>query len=179
MLGMARCHYNLHEVEEAGRLLAILITTNPDDAGALLERGQLAVHAGQAGEAEPLLRRAAALAPPYQREAQRLLCRCLESEGKEEAGDGEARLRETEAAINRVELEVQQANRNPNDVALRFEIAAELMRLGREEEGAAALFLVLEQAPEHGPARAALADFFDRTGQPRRAAHLRRTAAAG
>jgi tetratricopeptide (TPR) repeat protein len=176
VLGLARCRYNLHEVEEARRLLDDLLVRNPDDAGALLERGQLALHAGRPAEAEPLLRRAAAVAPPYEREAQRLLCRCLEAEGKD-AGECETRLRAMEADVHRVERLVRQANHNRGDVALRYEIATDLMRLGREEEGAAAMFLVLDQAPEHRPAHAALADYFERTGQPRRVAHHRRAAA--
>jgi hypothetical protein len=61
-------------------------------------------------------------------------------------------------------------------VGLRYEIAADLMGLGREEEAVAALFRVLEQEPGHGPARAALAGYFERTSQPRRAARHRRAA---
>jgi tetratricopeptide (TPR) repeat protein len=177
LLGRARCRYSLHEVDEARRLLDDLLGQQPDDAAALLERGQLALHAGRAAEAEEWLRRAAA-APPHEREAQRLLCRCLEAEDKQEEARGcQALLREREASLQRVERLVRQVNRAPHDVALRHEIATDLMRLGREEEGVAALFLVLEQEPRHGPARAALAEYFERAGQPRRAARHRRAGA--
>jgi len=174
LLGLARCRYSLRQVDEARRLLDDLLGQHPDDAAALLERGQLALHAGHAAEAEPWLRRAAAGSPPYEGEPQLLLGRCLEAEDKEEAGACQARLREREANVHRVERLVGQANREPHNVALRYEIATDLMGLGREEEGVAALFLVLEQEPGHGPARAALAEYFERTGQPRRAARYSR-----
>ena len=61
-------------------------------------------------------------------------------------------------------------------MALRYAVARELMHLGREEDAVAALFIVINQQPGHGPAHAALADYFTRTGQPRRAARHRRAA---
>jgi tetratricopeptide (TPR) repeat protein len=63
LLGLARCRYSLHEVDEARRLLDELLGQHPDDAAALFERGQLALHAGRAAEAELWLRRAAAASP--------------------------------------------------------------------------------------------------------------------
>jgi tetratricopeptide (TPR) repeat protein len=177
LLAVARCQYNLHDVDGARRGLDALLEQHPDHAAALLERGQLALHAGELGEAEKWLRRVDALAPPCDCEALRVLCRCLDAEQKdEEARRCAGRLREREAAIVRVDRRVLQANRNPRDVALRYEIAEELMRMGREQDGLAALFLVLEQEPRHGPAHTALADYLERAGQPARAARHRRVA---
>jgi tetratricopeptide (TPR) repeat protein len=178
LLGLARCRYSLNETDEARRLLDGLLAQNPDHPNALLERGRMACHMGELAEAERLLTRAAALAPPYDCEALRLLGRCLKADHKdEEARNCADRLRRCEDDILRVERRVLQANRNPDDVALRYEIALEQMRLGREREGVAALFLVLEQQPRHGPAHAALADYFEKTGQAARAARHRRAAA--
>jgi tetratricopeptide (TPR) repeat protein len=175
LLGLARCRYSLHDVDEARRWLDTLLEQHPDHAAALLERGRLALHAGELSEAEKWLGRAADLAPPCDCEALRLLCRCFDAEHKdEEARRCSGRLRDREAAVVRVDRRILQANRNPQDVALRYEIALELMRLGRERDGLAALFLVLEQQPRHGPAHAALADYLERTGQPARAARHRR-----
>jgi tetratricopeptide (TPR) repeat protein len=180
LLGLARCRYNLNEPGEARRLLDALLERSPDHAAALMERGRVAFHAGALTEAEGWLSRAVALAPPCDLEALRLLCRCLEDNHKgEEAGRRAGQLREREADLLRVDRRVLEANRNPTDVALRYEIALEQMRLGREREGVAALFLVLEQQPRHGPAHTALADYFERTGQPARAARHRRAAAPG
>jgi len=177
LLGLARCRYNLHEVDEARRLLDVLLEQHPDHPAALLERGRLALHAGELAEAEGWLSRADALAPPCDCEALRLLGRCLEAGHKdEEARRCADRLREREADVLRVDRRVLQANRNPDDVALRYQIALDQMRLGRERDGLAALFLVLEQQPRYGPAHAALAEYFERTGQPARAARHRRAA---
>jgi tetratricopeptide (TPR) repeat protein len=175
LLGLARCLYSLHEVDEARRLLDALLEQQPDHAAALLERGRLAFHAGELGEAEKWLSRAAAVASLYDCEPHRCLYQCLQVEHKdEEARQCFDRLRDKEESVLRVNRRILQVNREPHDVALRYEIALELLRLGREEEGVAALFLVLEQEPRHGPAHAALADYFERTGQPARAARHRR-----
>jgi hypothetical protein len=180
LLGLARCRYSLHEVDEARRLLDTLLARHPDDAAALLERGRLALHAGESAEAEQWLSRAVAAAAPYDCDALRSLVRCLEAGHKDEESRRYAdRLREREADMLRVDLEVLQANRNPQDVAQRYQTALDLLRLGRERDGVAALFVVLEQEPRHEPARAALADHLERTGQPARAARYRRAASQG
>ena len=175
LLGLARCRYSLHEVDEAQRLLDELLEQNPNHAAALLERGRLALHAEQLAEAEQWLRRAASASPRYDVEAHRVLCRCLESAHKSaEARQCHDELQATEAEVIDVERRMMRANREPRDVALRYEIAIQLMRLGREQDGVAALYFVLEQQPRHGPAREALADYFERMGQPGRAARHRR-----
>jgi tetratricopeptide (TPR) repeat protein len=194
LLGLARCRYSLHEVDEARRLLDAVLERHPNQAApltlpsppaaggggrvrgaALLERGRLAFHAGELAEAEQWLRQAAAVAPLYDCEPHRLLGQCLEVEHKdEEARRCVERLQEREANALCVDRKVLQANRDRHNVALRYEIALDLLRLGREQDGVAALFLVLEQDPRHGPAHAALADYFERTGQADRAARHRR-----
>ena len=180
LLGLARCHYSLHEVEEAQRLLDELLRQHADHPAGLLERGRLALHAGQLGEAEKWLRRAAARALPCEFGALRSLAQCLEAQNKhDEARSCLDRLRANEMEVLEVESRMLQANRDPRNVALRYEIARDLMRLGREQDGVAALYLVLEQQPKHGPAHAVLADYFERTGQPDRAARHRRDASPG
>jgi tetratricopeptide (TPR) repeat protein len=180
LLGLARCRYSLHEPEKARALLDELLEQHPDHPAGLLERGRLALHAGELAGAERWLRRAADAAPRHDYEAHRVLCRCLESAHKaEEARRCLDQLREREAEVLRVERLTLRANRQPRDVALRFEVATELMRLGREQDGVAALFFVLDQDPRHGPAHAALADYFERTGQPGRAARHRRASFPG
>ncbi|HZV04843.1 MAG TPA: tetratricopeptide repeat protein [Gemmataceae bacterium] len=175
LLGLARCRYNLHEVDEARQLLDSLLEEHPKDAGGLLERGRLALHAGQFEDAEKWLRRAAAAAPRYNSEAQRLLCRCLEAANK----TAEARacldeLREREAKVIDVERLIARANREPQNAELRYQIALELMSQGREEDAVGYLYLILQQDRQNGPARQALADYFERTGQLARAARQRR-----
>ncbi len=165
LLGLAASCYNLHDVDQARRLLDEMLQQHPNHPTAMLERGRLALHAGQLDEAEKWLRQAAAAAPRYSTDAQRLLCRCLELANKT-----------AEAGYARKELDrlIQQLSRQPQDVALRYELATKLMQLGRERESVAALFLVLQQDPKHGAAQEALIDYFERSGQTSRAARHRR-----
>jgi tetratricopeptide (TPR) repeat protein len=174
LLGLARCRYSLHELDDAQRLLDELLEQHPDHKAALLERGRLALHTGKLDEAEKWLRRAVVLALPCEAGPLRSLSQCLEAQNKhEEASRCLDRLRKNEMELLGVDCRIFQANRDPHNVALRYEIARDLMRLGREQEGVAALFHVLEQQPRHGPADAMLADYFERIGQPVRAARHR------
>jgi predicted Zn-dependent protease len=180
LLGLARCRFSLRAVGEARRLLDELLERQPDHRAALLERGRLALHAGQFADAEGWLRRAADAAPGYDSQPHRVLARCLEAAhktGEARRCVGEAGRRE--ANVLRVERLTARSNRGPANPVQRFEIATELMRLGREEDGVAVLLFVLEQEPRFGPAHAALADYFERTGQPARAARHRRATLAG
>jgi tetratricopeptide (TPR) repeat protein len=175
LLGLARCRYNLHEMEETRRLLDELLEQHPEEPGALLERGRLALHAGDLAAAEPWLRRAAAAAPRCDCDAHRLLYQCLQAAHKtEEAQQCLEVIGAREADVLRVERLTLQANREPHNVPLRYEVATELMRLGREQDSVADLWFVLEQEPGHGGAHGMLADYFERTGQPGRAARHRR-----
>jgi tetratricopeptide (TPR) repeat protein len=180
LLGLARCRYSLHEVDEARRLLDELLQQSPDHPAALLERGRLALHAGQLAEAERWLRRAADAAPRYDGAALRVLGRCLEAAHKtEEARRCRDELGRREGDVLRLERLTLRANREPHDVALRYEVALGLMGLGREQDGVGALLFVVEQEPHFGPAQAALAEYFERTGQPGRAARHRRASLPG
>jgi tetratricopeptide (TPR) repeat protein len=180
LLGLARCRYNLHEVDEARRLIDELLERQPNSSAAMLERGRLALHAGELAEAEERLRQAEAAAPRYNTETLRLLCRCFEAAGRTaEAQRCKEELRRKEARVLDVDSRILRANRDPRDVALRYEIATELMRLGRERDGVASLFFVLEQQPGHGPAREALIDYFEHSGQSARAARYRRAIRPG
>jgi tetratricopeptide (TPR) repeat protein len=177
LLGLARCRAALGEADEARRLLDELLARRPEDGAALTERGRLEYHAGQPDEAVQWLRRAAAAVPPYDCVPHRLLYQYLAvARQDEEARRWLGRLREREAEVLRVDRLVLRTNRDSGNVAARFETALALLRLGRARDGVAGLFVVLEQDPRHGPAHAALADYFERTGQPRRAARHRRAA---
>ena len=178
VLGLARCRYSLHEVQESKRLLQEVLDAQPDHAGALLELGRALLHEGQLGEAESLLRRAVTYSPPYQTEPLRVLCRCLEAEKKpEESRQFTDELERREAAVIDVERLTAQAGREPLNVSLRYDIALKLIALGREEDGIAALKSVLDLDPRHVPANERLANYFEKLGQTDRAAQYHRAAA--
>lgn len=178
LLGMARCRHNLAEVNEARRLLDELLEQHPDRWDVLLERGRLALHKGQPAEAEGWLRRATELAPGCETGALLSLGQCLASQHKdEEARRCLARLSRQEADRLAVELLTLQSNRDQHNVALRYEAAAKMMRLGRERDSVSALYYILDLQPRHRPSHAALADYFERVGQSDRAARHRSAAA--
>lgn len=175
LLGLARCNCGLHELDEARRLLDELLARHPHHAEALLERGRLELHAGRLAEAVKWLRPAAELSPRADCDAQRSLCQCLEAmQQTEEAGRCRAELRQREAEFLGMQRMTLRANRELQNVELRYRTAMEQIRLGREADGVAALFFVVDQNPRYAPAHASLADYFDRIGQPGRAARHRR-----
>ena len=174
LLGLARCCFDSHELERATELLDALLAANPDHLDALLDGGRLALCRGQLPEAEKSLSRATALAP-WQREAHRLLHGCLQALGKtSEAEKCQNHLRELEASdrqAGRLSLRYRNA---PRDASVRFELATWALQNGREQEGRRWLFAALLVDPKHGAAHAALADYFERVGQPKRGAEHRR-----
>jgi tetratricopeptide (TPR) repeat protein len=178
LLGLAHCRFEAHELDQAQELLDTLLAAQPDYVAALVERGRLALCRGQAAEAAEKLSRAAALAP-WHREAHRLLDRSLETLGDSARREQcRAQLRELEASDaeeGRLTLRYRNA---PKDASARLEIAKWALRNGRETEGIRWLFAALLVEPRHGPTHAALADYFERTGQPRRSAEHRRLASA-
>jgi hypothetical protein len=70
------------------------------------------------------------------------------------------------------------ARNHPNDAAIRWELWQWSRRNGQDEEGLAWLLQLVRLEPKHAAAQAALADYFERAGQPRRAA-LHRGATGG
>src|SRR5262249_45053254 len=60
---LARCHKMLGRDEQAEQVLDSVLTTHPDHALALRTRGQFLISDGKPAQAEPMLKRAAAVAP--------------------------------------------------------------------------------------------------------------------
>jgi thioredoxin-like negative regulator of GroEL len=174
LLGLARCFFVAADPNVAKRFVDELLALQPNHAAGLLERARLELYAGQMAEAEESLRRSAAAAPRYDFEAQRLLCECLEAEKKtEEARHCRQELAEREAAVLEIGRLSQQAAREPGNVSLRYEIATKLMGVGREDDSIGTLLSILELDPRHRLARQTVIDYFERTGQSRRASRLR------
>jgi tetratricopeptide (TPR) repeat protein len=178
LLGLARCRGDLNQVADADQILGQLLAGNPNHFGALVERGRLAFHRGLTTEAVSWLRRALAVAPPYDSEPHLLLASCLRARGdRRGAATYRRKARRIEAANLRVEKLIARAKGSPRDAALRCRIGKELRRLGREEDSLSWFYSALESDPHYRPAHAALAEIFGRAGQPQRAARHRRAAA--
>lgn len=101
LFGQARCRRQLGDQAEAAALFARLLADHPDDVAVLTEAGSLALDRGRPAEAEPLLRRAVALAPT-RRDPNVQLLRCYRELGKDaEAKDQQARVKEIDDELQR------------------------------------------------------------------------------
>jgi tetratricopeptide (TPR) repeat protein len=176
LLGLARCRFDCSELAETEQLLDTLLTAQPDNVAGLVDRARLALRRGHMTEAEQNLSRAVALAD-WHREAHQLLLFCLEASGKREAAQAcQERLRELEARdgqMGKLGLRFRSA---PRDPSVRQAVGQWCLQNGQEEAGLRWLFTSLDLDPRHAPSHAILADYFDRTGQPRRAAQHRHQA---
>jgi Flp pilus assembly protein TadD len=180
LLELARGYYAAGRGEDAVRAVDAVLAREPRMPEALGERGKLTLELGQPGQAEGLLREAAALRPD-DREALYNLVRCLEQLGKEdEARTQAARLRKLEADLTRLDELIAAVGRSPDDAGLRCEAGQICLRHGRDRDGLHWLRGALEADPAHRPTHAALADYHERHGRPDlAAAHRRRAEAPG
>jgi len=176
LLTLARCQAELSDADAADRILARLLAEQPEHPQALAERGKLALQTGRLDDAETWLRRAAAAAP-YEREIVYAFYQCLQQAGKkDEAKSWQARLEQIDADLSRVAEVTKMIGRQPEDAGLRCEAGQLLMRNGQEEEGLRWLNSALRENPQHGPTLQALADFYQRNGQPALADQYRQRA---
>jgi tetratricopeptide (TPR) repeat protein len=170
LLGLARCRFDAHEPDESARLLDTLLVARPDHVPGLVERGRLAVRRDQPADAERWLSRVTTVAP-WHREAHQLLLLCLEAQGR---SDEARRVREHIREHDESDMEMVRLGKrfraDPRDPAVRYEIGCWALKNGDEKNGIGWLCTALLADANHGPAHAALADLFERTGQPRRAA---------
>jgi len=170
LLGLARCRFDAHEWNEAERLLDELLAARPDHLAGLIERGRLALRQEQWADAERWLTRATDLAP-WHREGHKLLSLSLEAQNK---SDELRRCQERMQVHELSDKEMVQLRLRfrgmPRDAQVRYEIGRWGLENGDETDGVRWLFTALLADSNHGPTHAALADYFERAGQPRRAA---------
>src|SRR5262249_53194846 len=103
LLGAARCHHKLGQLDQAVALLDPLLARQPDNAAALEERGEIAADQGQDAEAEKWFRAAVAV-KPHDRQANYNLFQCLQRLGKtDEAREIGARVDQLDADLKRLD----------------------------------------------------------------------------
>lgn len=178
---LARCYVMTQRRDEARRILDDALARHPESGPCLRARGQVALTGDppDLAEAEGYLRRAvAALPDDYQ--ANWSFAEALRQQGK--AAEGKAQLARAEELRDRMErlgeLQSRKLAELPLDPALHYEMGVLLLRGGHPDVGAQWLASALQLAPDHRPAHTALADYFDRKGDPARAAGHRARAAA-
>ncbi len=173
LVNLALCRHALQRTPEAVRLLDEAIAKHPKHVPALVERGKLGLQEDQARDMEPLIRRAVQLAPSN-REAVEVLHRCLQQLKKTDEAQAVAkRLDQLDADRKLYQKWFKEATDRPNDLTARYEVGVAALRTGRDAEGVRWLETVLEQDPKHRPSHLALADYFEQSMEPARAAQHR------
>lgn len=172
-IGLTRCLRRLERTEEARALLARLLEQAPENAGVLLESGQLALGEQRWEDAERFFRGAVQVAP-FDDEAHSGLATALQQLGREsEARREEAEARRIKSDLARMDVVVGSMMKNPNDPGPRLELGQICLRNGQVEEGLRWLTGVLELSPDHPEAHNLLAEFYQSHGDAQKAAYHR------
>jgi tetratricopeptide (TPR) repeat protein len=171
---LARCHNMLGRPAKARQILDDVIRDHPEHSTALRTRAQFALADRQPAAAEAWLREATRLAPnDYQ--AHHMLSQALHQQGKTEAAQAEAKVaQEMRQRAERLgELRSRKLSEQPLDPALHYEMGVLLARGGHLEIAESWFLSALNLAPDYQPAHAALADYYEKRGDPRAAEHRR------
>jgi Tfp pilus assembly protein PilF len=176
VMGLAQAKAKLGAMEEARQLLDALALRFPQEAPVLLERGRVALQMGRPEEAEPWLRRAVAAAP-YEYQPHYSLVQCLNQLGKvSEARVAQERTDRLEAELQKIDQMTEAIQSHPYDPAPRCEIGKTYLSHQKDALGLHWLRSALRVSADYAPAHAALAEYYERTGQPILAARHRRQA---
>ncbi len=141
---------------------------------ALRTRGQFALADQRPDQAEAWLSRAVQ-AMPNDYQTRWLLAQSLQQQKKEHEAKVQLSIAESmKATTERIgDLRSRKLSEQPLDPALHYEMGILLMRSGQVEIGARWLESALNLDPAHGPAHFALADYYERRGDAKRAAEHR------
>jgi predicted Zn-dependent protease len=173
LLGLARCRLELGQADQARRLLDVLLAAHPDDALALGERGKMELEAGRPDEAERWLRQATAVFP-YERALVYSYVQALQQQNKkEQAAAWATRLDRIDEDLKRISEVMRAIHAAPNDPTPRHEAGVIFLRNGQEQEGLRWLANALQQDPNYRPTHELLAEYFEKHGQPEKAAQHR------
>ncbi len=177
VLALFRACRKMGKSDEAAQLDSQLSALKPAEFPVLLERGRYLLEQGGAAEAEPLLRQAVALAP-FDFQVHYSLQLCLNQlDRQEEAKKEQALVQQIDADLKEIAELTQKLQRARFDPDLRCAIARIFLRSGEESEGLRWLKTVLRMQPQHRPTHEALAEYYERHGQPSLAEQHRRQAA--
>ncbi|MCI0682927.1 MAG: tetratricopeptide repeat protein [Gemmataceae bacterium] len=171
LIGIALCHVAAREFDQAAALLSQALERQPGHALALLERGRLELEQNRPELAEGWLRKSLA-ADPADRRAHYMLFQCLRLQAKDEAADRQlADAKRVVADLNRLrEIITDELARRPGDVGLHHELGVLYLRNGQAKQGIDWLERALKLDARHRPTHQALAEYYDKAGQPDRAA---------
>src|SRR5262249_3739502 len=142
--------------------------------GGLYLRAQLARAAGAPAEALGWLQRADQLSPHQTDVIALLALTCRQLDRADEARRYEQELDELRSGLDQLDRLRRQIRAEPDSPALRYEAGALCLRVGRDEEAGHWFLSVLQLDPDHRPTHRALAEHFEKLGDPRAAYHRAR-----
>lgn len=176
-MGLAQAKSKVHpDGVEAGRILDDLLTRFPDDAPFLFERGKLALQSGDTAQAERWLRKAAALTP-WEYEIQYNLLQSLRQQGKLKDADlVEKTVRRLEESSQRLHELDQRLKKEPYNLSLHCAIARVFLDVGNNKEAVRWLQTALKMDSHQPMANRLLADYYEKSGEPSKAARYREAA---
>ncbi len=170
LVSLARIEDREGHPEEAERILDRALTLQPNYAPALLDRGILALRAGQFAEAEKYLREAVRLDPSdYQ--AHDRLAFCLEQNGKGAEADKEREhIRQMEKDLHDIQnLSKGELEQRPHDPNLHYQIGMISLRAGAVKEAMRWFHSALREDPNHQGAHKALMEIYQSNGDTAKA----------
>jgi tetratricopeptide (TPR) repeat protein len=173
LLKLAKCQSYLGDRENARATLDELLRKYSNHTAGLFARAKVEQAAPE--KALPWLRRAEATAPNHPDILQMLYQTLRALHMDKEADQCEQRFKDCHAKVNQmVDLKIQLVKKQ-DSVELRYRLAVLNleMGLGYEEEAAHLFQTVLYIDPDHRPTLRALADYWAKHGDPRRAADYR------
>lgn len=178
-LGMSVCLRAQGDTAGARGHLDRLLGRQPEHARGCLEYAALEADAGRPGEALDWARRAEAALPDEPELHYRLgtLFNQIGQPGL--AAPHLARAELLGEAYRKTGDWARQLLDDPSRTELRYQIGAELLRVGRNETGVAWLSSALLEKPDHKPSHLALAAYYRKIGDARRAAEHERLGAPG
>jgi len=171
-LGLANCRYSLGEVDAARTILNELLAKRPDYTPALLLRAQLE-HSGIRRKALPWLLKAEAIAPNDPQVLSVLVLALRELHRNDEAQKYDQQLKDQKSKTDDLIKLRQQVLKDGDNLELRFKMASLHLQLGDDDEAAHWFQTILWIDPTHRATFRALADYWQRKGNPTRANHYR------
>lgn len=170
-LGVANCRYSLGEVDAARTVLDEILAKRKDYTPALLLRAQL--EQSQSPErALPWLQRAEITAPNDQQVLQLLVLALRALDRQKEAEKYQRRLDERKPKLEELIKLKTRLLQDAENMDLRHQIGKLYLDVGEEDEAAHWFQTVLWIDPMHRPTLQALADYWQKKGNPTLAAHF-------
>ncbi|MFM7152406.1 MAG: tetratricopeptide repeat protein [Gemmataceae bacterium] len=173
LFGLASCRLELGQPQEALVYLDRALRLVPDHPRGAYLRGKISLDQRDPAGAEKWLREAIRINPD-DAEALYQLTLALRSQGKrEEAESLGLRLESLRKDIARLNEVIRSIVAEPEKMSHRLEAGDLAFRLGRDEEGVRWLQSALQISGDHRPVHLALANHYQRKGDPRENTHRR------